>query len=207
MSRYLKAALLTSVVIVSACMSSGPATTFYSLFASKDLAPVGVTLDAVSLGIGPIVLPEYLDNPSVVSLTSSQKVKVLGYHAWAGSLKESMVRVISDDISTGLALDAVWGFPWDTRIQPDYQVRITVTQFDGVRGGDVVLRAKWALINKAGENLVALRAVELTEASTSDSVDDYVAALNRGLNKFSILLANDIATAITHQQATTPYKF
>ena len=207
MSRYVKAALLASVVIVSACMSSGPATTFYSLFATKDVPPLGVTLDAVSLGVGPIVLPEYLDNPSVVSLTSSQKVKVLGYHAWAGSLKESMVRVASDDISRALALDAVWGFPWDARLQPDYQVRVTVTQFDGVRGGDVILRAKWALINKAGESLVALRAVELTEVTTSESVDDYVAALNRALNQFSLLLANDIVTAITHQQAATPYKF
>ncbi len=173
------------LVAINGCASSGPATRFYSLFAERDITPIEHQLEDVSIGIGPIVLPDYLDNPSVVSVTRSQRVRIAGYHAWAGSLKESMTRVLADNVSQSLTLDGVWGFPWDNRTRPDYQVRIVVEQFDGVRGGEVQLRAKWTVLNKKADKVLKLGAANLSEKLSSDDVDGYVAGLNRLLNGLS----------------------
>ncbi len=178
--------LITAVLVaINGCASSGPATRFYSLFAERDVTPVEHQLGNVSIGIGPIVLPDYLDNPAVVSVTDSQRVRIAGYHAWAGSLKESMIRVLADNVSQSLSLDGVWGFPWDNRTRPDYQVRIVIEQFDGVRGGEVQLRAKWTVLNKKADKVLRLGAVSLSETTSSDGVDGYVTTLNRLLNGLS----------------------
>ncbi|MFL0804079.1 MAG: PqiC family protein [Agarilytica sp.] len=187
--------LVTAVLVgINGCASSGPATRFYSLFSERDIAVVEHQLGGVSIGIGPIVLPDYLDNPAVVSVTGSQRVRIAGYHAWAGSLKDSMTRVLADNASQSLALEGVWGFPWDNRTRPDYQVRIVIEQFDGVRGGEAQLRAKWTVLNKKADKILKLGSVSLSETASSDGVDDYVAALNRLLNALSGSIAESLST-------------
>ncbi|MFL0800165.1 MAG: PqiC family protein [Agarilytica sp.] len=177
---------------INGCASSGPATQFYSLFSERDIAPTEHSLEDVSIGIGPIILPDYLDNPAVVSVTNSQRVRIAGYHAWAGSLKESMTRVLADNMSQSLALEGVWGFPWDNRTRPDYQVRIVIEQFDGVRGGEVQLRAKWTVLNKKADKALKLGALSLSETTNSNDVNDYIAALNRLLNGLSGSIAESL---------------
>lgn len=188
--------LLGVVCGLAACASSGPATRYYSLFSDSSIEPVEHSLGNISIGVGPVILPDYIENPSVVSLTSGQQVRVSGYHAWAGNLKESMTRVLADDISGALKLDAVWGFPWDNRVRPDYQIRVVVEQFDGVRGGQVHLRAKWTLLNKSADKVLSVGSVSLFEASAGSGIDNYVAALNRLLNRLSLTIAEKLGAGV-----------
>ncbi len=188
--------LLSLLCGLASCASSGPATRFYSLFADSSIEPVEHSLGKISIGVGPVILPDYIENPSVVSLTSSQQVRVSGYHAWAGNLKESMTRVLADDISGALNLDAVWGFPWDNRVRPDYQIRVVIEQFDGVRGGQVNLRAKWTLLNKSADKVLSVGSVSLSEASVGRGIDNYVATLNRLLNRLSLSIVEKLTVTI-----------
>lgn len=176
-----------------ACASSGPATQYFSLFADKHIETIDTQLKGVAIGIGPIVLPDYLDNPSVVSTTASSRVRIAGYHAWAGDLKESITRVLADDVSRALNLERVWGFPWDTRVRPEYQIRIMVFQFDGVRGGEMALRAKWMLLNQSADKILAVGNEEFNFQTNSESYSDYVKGLNGLLNQFSFALAKTIS--------------
>ncbi len=188
--------LLSVVVGLTSCASSGPATRYYSLFADSSVKSIEHSLSNISIGVGPVILPDYIEDPSVVSLTSGQQVRVSGYHAWAGNLKESMTRVLADDISGALSLDAVWGFPWDNRVRPDYQIRVVVEQFDGVRGGQVNLRAKWTLLNKSADKVLSVGSVSLSEVSAGGGIDNYVAALNRLLNRLSMSIAEKLMGTI-----------
>lgn len=192
----LSVVLLSVVFGLAACASSGPATRYYSLFADSSIESVEHSLGNISIGVGPVILPDYIEDPSVVSLTSGQQVRVSGYHAWAGNLKESMTRVLADDISGALKLDAVWGFPWDNRVRPDYQIRVVVEQFDGVRGGQVNLRAKWTLLNKSADKVLSVGSVSLSEASAGSGIDSYVSALNRLLNRLSMTIAEKLSDVI-----------
>lgn len=195
-NKVLPVLAISALVTLSACTSNGPATSFYSLFSDRSVEPITHTMGSVSIGLGPVVLPDYLDNPAIVSLTEGHKVRVSGYHAWAGSLKESMTRVLADDISAALKLDTVWGFPWDNRVRPDYQLRIVVEQFDGVRGAELSLRAKWTLLNKSADKILAVGSVALSEQANGRGVNAYVAGLNRLLNRMSISIVEELSEKI-----------
>lgn len=181
------------VFFMKGCASSGPATAFYSLFANRSPEKIDFENKKISIGIGPIVLPEYLDNPSIISLTETQRVKILGYHAWAGSFRESINRVLADDISNILNVDAVWSFPWDNRVRPDYQIRIVFDELAGRQGDKVRLSAKWTVLNKKGDTVILVGSKNIERATASGSVDDYVAAINQTLSSLSLSVAKQLA--------------
>lgn len=190
MSNVRGALLSAFALMLTACISSGPATKFYALFPNENMSPSPVVTDlSFSLGIGPVVMPEYLDNSAIVSRASSQRLSVAGYHAWAGDLKENVSRVLAGNLSSALDQDAVWAFPWDTRVRPDYQLRIIFDRYDGMRGGEVVLNAKWTLLKTSSDEVLAIGSESISEVTTSESVDAYVVALNGALNSFSEKIA------------------
>lgn len=189
-------------IFISSC-SSGPKTQFYGLFASAAdeityTSTTGLhnTTSNHSIGIGPVILPDYLDNPAIVSRTDSQQLRISGYNAWAGDLKNQITRVVSDNISTYLKNDAVWGFPWDTRSRPHYQIRIVIEEFSGVLGKDVTLKVKWSLLathakSKPNE-LLKVQRHQLTITTEDASYNGYVKALNTAINDWSILLGSEL---------------
>lgn len=193
--------LLFSVFLLAACSSSGPATRYYSLFPAKSLSasakvPADVAQTA-SVGIGPVLLPDFLENPSIIGLTNGTQVKVYSYHAWAGNLKESMIRVLAEDLSQQWQWDAVWGFPWDNRVRPDYQLRIVVDNFAGVRGGRVQLHFKWTLLNKKADKVLLMGKERLSAETGDDSVESYVSVMNQLINDASSVIAPKVSQYFT----------
>lgn len=188
--------LVSLSIVLSACVGKGPKTQYYGLFASSDSAVI--TSDAnthKSIGIGPVILPDYLDNPAIVTRTNTQQIRVSGYNAWAGDITNQMTRVITDNLSSTLQNDAVWGFPWDTRSRPDYQVRIVVEEFSGILGQDITLRFKWSVLHTKTQKLIKINRDELTVSSADSSYNSYVKALNTALNDWSQMLAKDLSSS------------
>lgn len=192
--------LLTVLLALSfvACSSSGPKTSYYTLFANTTSDGNSFALEdrSLSIGVGPFVLPEYLENTSIVSLTPTQKLYVSGSHVWAGDLAEAAVRVLADDLGQALGLEKVWGFPWDNRVRPDYQLRIVVEEFSGVRGEQVNLRVKWSLLNKTGDTMLLSGAEHIQQSTTTAGVNDYVVAMNMSLQGLSLVLAERISAQL-----------
>lgn len=194
MNNWLRTASLMLVIFtcgLTGC-ASNPATRYYTLFPAKNTAPLSTPDTAVSLGIGPIILPEYMDQLSIVSLTESTQLHIASHDAWAGNLKNMVTRVMVSDISRLLNNDAVWAFPWDNRQRPDYQIRVVFEEFSGQRGGDMMLRAKWSLSNKTGDKLYLVRVEEFVQATRAEDVASYVQAMNLALNKLSLAVAEGL---------------
>ena len=189
------------VLAVTACSSSGPATTFYSLFPNDDAAETTFALPDpsanISLGVGPVILPDFLDNSAIVGLTESNAVKVYGYHAWAGDLNEAIGRVLVENISSHLQVDSIWNFPWDNRVRPDYQLRIVIENLSGIRGEDVELVLKWTLLNKTADTILASDKERLKEKTNGNSVDAYVTTMNSLVNRTSVSISEKIAPKLT----------
>lgn len=190
--------LLASLsIVLSACVGKGPKTQYYGLFASSNPAVItSHTGTDKSIGIGPVILPDYLDNPAIVTRTNTQQIRVSGYNAWAGDITNQMTRVITDNLSSTLKNDTVWGFPWDTRSRPEYQIRIVVEEFSGILGQDITLRLKWSVLNTKTQELVNVNRDELTVSSADSSYNSYVKALNRALNDWSQVLAKELSNSI-----------
>src|SRR5690606_13274318 len=92
-------------IALGSCSSSGPKTEYYSLFPSKNVNIVALSNKNISIGVGAVELPEYVDHPGIVSVSASNRVIVSGYNAWAGDLNENISRVLATNLSTVLEID------------------------------------------------------------------------------------------------------
>lgn len=200
--------IICCALLLNACMSGGPATKYYALFSDKNVQPLpeGIT-NIASIGVGPIVLPDFLENPSIVSVSSSQRVVVSGYHVWAGDLKDGISRVLSDNLGAYYESSNVWAFPWDVRTRPQYQVRVEFLDLSGERGKSVQLKAKWSLIDSKADSLVALGQVSFSEKTSDESYDEYVGAVNRNLHQLSLALAEKVQGALVQANGSGTLSF
>jgi len=199
-SRFILVGLLLTL---TGCVSSGPQTQYYSLFAAQNTPAESIlatTSKNISIGVGPVMLPEYMDNPAIVNTLPSQQVRVSGRYAWAGNLKASVTRVVASDLSVLLKSNAISQFPWDTRIRPDYQLRIRFNRFNGVRGGKSELSANWVLIDTQSREAVITQSTFLAVESEDETVEAYVQALNSLLNRYAETVAAEITK---HWQTST----
>ena len=92
--------VLMSVVlmVLSACTGISKPSNFYVLSAlpESETAVKGVGNEsALSIGIGPITLPIYLDRSQIVTRISRNELKMDEFHRWAEPLKENFFRVLA----------------------------------------------------------------------------------------------------------------
>ena len=143
------------------------------------------------VGVGPVMVPVYLDRPSIVARAGGDEVRLSSEHHWAEPLKDGVARVVAENLSAMVPTEAVAVFPWRTPWAVKYRVSLEILRFDGPLGGPVLLNARWRLLDGDGKELV-LKAVALSEPATDASHAALVAAQSRLLTTVS----RDIATEI-----------
>ena len=104
--------------------------------------------DKISLGIGPIELPPYVDRPQIVTRSGDNRLHLAEYDRWGEPLKEGVARVLAENLSTIVGTDHVVLFPWKASEIPDYQITVNVTRFDATATGTAVLTARWSILQK-----------------------------------------------------------
>ncbi len=183
------AGVLALLVFLSACTSSGPATTYYVLDSQVSISESSKANSYPSIGIGPITLPAYLDNMSLVSKAKNNVLNVSGYHAWAEPLDSAVARVLSRGVAATLNHEDVWAFPWDLRNRPTKQINISIEQLDGVRGESLSLQAKWFVYDSVRNEVLSRGDFNQSQSLNSSSYSDYVGTMENLLSEFAIELA------------------
>ncbi len=183
------------LIISLACVacSSTPSTQYYSLLA-PNVDTFEVTEKLPAIGIGPIKLPERLDNIGIVSIQSGNQLQVGLFDVWAGDLEENITSVMADHLSQRLNHNAIWPFPWDNRHRPEWQLRIIFERFSGSLGESVTLQAKWTLLGDNGRKELITKKFITQKQTASASYNDYVSALNEALNELSDTIAKALQT-------------
>lgn len=130
-------------LLLSAC-SSSPKTSYYTLSAAP--APSApVTSMGTSVIVGPVNLPESVDQALLVVQNGNNQVSMSEFHRWAGSLKGDISRVIAANLAHDLGTTRVWSYAQSTQTKADYQVLIDVQSFDARLGEVVVLDVLWTI--------------------------------------------------------------
>ena len=62
-------------------------------------------------------------------------------------------RVLAENLSLLIPTERVVLYPWPRNIDPDYQVIVEVLQFERGPGSQVVLAARWSLLDRDGKEL------------------------------------------------------
>lgn len=172
------------------CSSSRPSR-FYLLSA---LSPAEGARDGqgLSVGIGPIEFPKYLDRPQIVTRGSGNQIYIGEFERWAEPLEQNFARVLAENLAELLATDNVVHHPWKRSARIDYQILVTVNRFDATVGGDTVLRARWTVYDVDGNTLVPPRTSRIAEPPASPGYEAIVQAESKALEHLSRQIATEI---------------
>jgi uncharacterized protein len=147
----------------------------------------------VSLGIGPIRLPGYLDRQEIVTRVSQNRIDVSEYDRWAEPLETNFTRVLGQNLSVLLNTDQLVFYPWELNRKPNYQLEVEVLRFESNAGGDVQLSARWVVLDTNKKNPPKSGESRLIRQPTARSADASVAALSEALGDMSGEIANAVS--------------
>jgi uncharacterized protein len=181
-------------VVQSGCAGSPPAR-FYTLSPSTATGPeMKPSADdgCLSFGIGPIKIPDYLDQPQIVTRITPHEIKMADFDRWAERLKDNFTRVLVKNLSNLLCTKTILLFPWRGGVPIDYRVEMEVLRLDGSLGGDVTLEAWWMVLSGDGKKMVLSKKSTFTEAVAGNDYSSLVSTQSRTVG----LLSSEIAEAI-----------
>ena len=146
----------------------------------------------LAIGVGPIHLPEYLDQDQIVSRISENRFVVSESDRWAEPLAHNVANVLAENLSMLLQSDEVTVHPWPRPQRPSLQLEIEVLRFETDTTGTAHLAARYFLRDVATGQTIATKEVRLTAAATDRSTEQSVASLSKALGDFSVGIANVI---------------
>ena len=203
---FLRTRVLTccgvALFLLSGCLGSTPPTHFYllpSMNGGDTALPVSAAQRDLILAVGPVTVPPYLDRAQLVTRTSRAKLALADFDQWGGPLADTIARVLLEDLSLLIPMEQGVLFPWQRAIDPDYQVTVDVLQFDRDSGNQVVLAARWNLLDRDGKVLV-MRKSRITLAAGGSDYEAMATAMGHTLET----LSQDIATALLALEPPAP---
>lgn len=134
-------ALLAGLLLLAGCGSS-PTHNYYLLQATSTASEAADP--GISLGIGPVTVPEYLNRNAMVYSGPGNRLHVSRLDRWAEPLQDSIPRVLGLNLAAELGTQDLRPHPWQRSQFPDLAVQLWLLQLD-VRDGDAELVAEWRL--------------------------------------------------------------
>ena len=178
--------------LLAGCGKSAP-THFYSLStagapASAAEAPAGPCL---SLGVGPVEFPAYLDRSQVVTKIGQNQMHVGDFEQWIEPLRDNFQRALTENLGRLVCAKPLVTYPWPVGGHPDRQIVVQVANFDGTLGQEVWLRVSWSILDADNKQLV-WRTAEYREPVAGPDYASLAAAQSRLVEKF----AKDVAGSL-----------
>jgi uncharacterized lipoprotein YmbA len=185
-----------TALLLTGCGSSSPKVAFYTLnplSGRQDEAKTPATDQKLSIGVGPVEIPQMLDRPQIVTRSGPNKLNVDEFHRWAGRLDESFAQVLAENISLLLATDQVAVYPWQTDFKPRYRIALKISYFEGQWGKDVILEATWSVSSQQSQQTHTQRKSVISEPlSPEPDYEALVAAHSRAIAQLSREIVKEI---------------
>ncbi|MBW1865923.1 MAG: membrane integrity-associated transporter subunit PqiC [Deltaproteobacteria bacterium] len=183
------------VLMIAGCRSSTPPVEFYTLASLSGMEMESHEQSAVrdiTIGIGPVQLPQFLNRPQIVIRSGPNKLTVSEFHRWGGYFDQDFLRVLAQDISILMPKSRVIEFPWGDRADPDFRIAFNVQQFDGQPGNSVLLNTVWTIKERKGTKALYAKRSIIRQPVSGNDYEALVAAHSQAL----AALSREIAAAI-----------
>lgn len=164
---------------------------FYTLNAEAQAEKSQRPMPQLMLGIGPIVVADYLDRSQIVVRESDTRLELAEFDRWAGNPAKEIQRVLGANLATLLGTEQVAHYPWRSGITPDMTVEATIERFEYSQDGNVRLVAGWQVLADNGRRIVAFRRSTL-QAKSGSGYADISKALSGLLAELSAQIAAEI---------------
>jgi len=186
--------LCSGMLTIYGC-SSKP-TKFYVLtpLAEVQTIPDRLNEDTLSIGVGPISLPDYVNRPQIVTKNGANELVIDEFYRWAEPLRTNVSRVLRDNLATLLGTENINKYPWNRFVHIDYQVSIDFTRFDSVIGKEAIIEARWIVLTDRGRNEILRKKSKITKKAETEHYDAIVIAESQALAELSQQIAHKIHT-------------
>jgi uncharacterized lipoprotein YmbA len=173
--------------------------------------PPGPESQAI-LAVFDVTMSNYLDTRSIVTRTAENNVNLASFDQWAAPFVTHVSRTLKNNLAILIPSNRVILTPLSIPVAIDYELRTDIQQFEREPSGDVVLSARWALIDMKGNNLVALEGFEVRkpvaipepteETTNSERARLEYSAIAAAMSEALADLSREIAT-VTRNYART----
>jgi len=185
--------ILVFLFFITGCGTTKPSK-FYTLNSLKTQDTAQKTTSSnrdISIGIGPVNIPDYLDRPQMVSRTSQNELYIDEFNRWADSLDSDIARVLAENLSTLLSEEHVSVLTSMPAAAVEYRIMVNVTRFDLMPDNTFLLKTQWS-ISKIDGKKVLMRESCLSEQIDGKDYGTRIAAMSRAIE----MLSRDIAEAV-----------
>ncbi len=183
------------VLVFSGCASTTP--TRFFVLSSVSGSERARNLEGercFAIGIGPVKIPEYLNQPEIVTQITQNELRLDEFAKWAEPLEDNISRALAEDLRALLCTRSIAIFPWKGGTPIDYRIDVNVGQMDGTLGESALLEVSWSIADGADRKKPPL----LTKRSTykefirGGDYGSFVSAQSRNLASFSREIAETI---------------
>jgi len=143
-------------LLLAGCGTTPPSS-FYTLTALPEAAGRSADIQGggMTVGIGPVVFPQYLDRPQLVVRGGSNRLDLDEFQRWGGTVQDDFLRVWGENLVHLLDSSRIVIFPTESRMPLDFRITAEVISFAAEPGGQVVLKVRWAVMDNDLERMLA----------------------------------------------------
>lgn len=194
-SRLIGLVLGCLIMVLFGCAST-PQTRFFvlsSISGSEKMGNRGGERCFV-INIGPVKVPEYLDQPEIVTRITQNEVRMDEFARWAEPLKDNISSTLAENLSSFLCVHSIIIFPQREKTPIDYRVDVQVVQMDGRLAESASLDVSWSIVDGTDRKKSPLLTKRSTykESTGGGDYGAFVSAQSRNLAS----LSRDIAETI-----------
>jgi uncharacterized lipoprotein YmbA len=150
--------LLAILLLLPGCIKrSAPQVTYFTLLSLKQMGDTQTLaeLPELKLGVGPITIPDRLKRAQIATSRHGNQYEFNEFNRWAGMLETDLTAILGENLGQLLGTEKVGFFPWAYQFKPDYRVMVDVLRLDGALEGEVILSARWVVLDAAGKDVLA----------------------------------------------------
>lgn len=197
LQRFVSAAVIT--LTLTACGTT-PNSNYYLLSSEATDIPAQGSL---SLGVGPIEIPEYLNRNAFVLSRDNNQLHVASFERWAEPLDGGIERVMRLNLASLLDTQNVQSYPFGSKEKPQYAVEVTILRLDANNSGASLI-AEWRLHRPQLEQTVSRHINRLHQDISSNPLQatDIAPAYSRLLMQLSEVIATAISAVEASQAAS-----
>ena len=196
----MKRLALAVAVMAAGCLGPKPdRTRFFTLtpLVATDPEPGHHESADLMLGLGPVVMPRYLDRTPLVRRNGDNEIAVSADDRWAEPLGYAFSSTLRQNLVVLLGTPRVVLYPWLPGPHPALAVEVDVQRFEAAGNGEVALAAEWNVRRLADGAVLVARLSRVTEHAEGTGSEAVAAALSRALGAFS----REVAAAVRDEHA------
>lgn len=184
--------LLTCLGALAGCRWPGESAPTRHWLLSSSAGTRATETFVVSVGIGPVQLPDYLNRAELIERVGPNELLAHNFDLWAERLDVNFRDVLADDLASLVPGIAVVPFPWKGPAAVEYRLAVLVSrfEFDQARN-EVVLIGGWGLSQAAGARIASEGQTIILPVEGND-IEAITAGMSLAVREFAKSIATEL---------------